>query len=57
MDWDTANKYLLDAEEIYSMVGASAIPVLTQVIMPCRRRYDSGERTEELYNEIMGIDL
>lgn len=57
MDWDKAVKHLEECERAYSEIGSAGYFALNIVIRPLRDRYNRGERTEELYNEIMGLEL
>jgi len=51
LDWNVAERRLEACEEV---AGDFA---LRFAIKPLRIRFDAGERTAELYNEIMGIAL
>lgn len=57
MDWNNAEKYLKECEAAYTEIGSSGFMVLRFTINPLRDRFNKGERTEELYQEIMGISL
>lgn len=57
MDWEEARKYLRCAERAYTSIGSAGYPALTVVIRPLRDRYNAGERSQELYDEIMAISL
>jgi len=57
VDWDKAEQYLKTCESAYAEIGSAGYFALTYVIRPLRDRFNKGERTEELYNEIMDISL
>ena len=57
MDWEEAEAYLKEAEEAYTEIGSSGALALQFVINPCRDRFNEGERTQELYDDIFGIAL
>ena len=57
MDWEEAEAYLKEAEEAYTEIGSSGALALQFVINPCRDRFNKGERTQELYDDIFGIAL
>lgn len=56
-DWDAADSHLQACERAYSAIGGLGQPTMTTVINPVRDRYNKGERTRELYKEIMAIAL
>ena len=57
LDWEIAEKRLKEVEEAYTEIGSAGYFTLNVVIRPLRDRFNAGERTEELYNLIMGISL
>jgi len=57
MDWKEAEKHLEAAESAYASIGSAGYFALSFVIRPLRDRFNRGERTEELYNEIMEISI
>ncbi len=57
MDWEEAQKYLEACEKAYSGIGSAGYFALTAVIRPLRDRFNGGERTQELHDEIMEIAL
>ena len=57
LDWEIAEKHLKKAEEAYTEIGSAGYFTLNYVIRPLRDRFNAGERTEELYDLIMGISL
>ena len=56
-DWDKAKEHLETAEKAYTEIGSAGYFALNYVIRPLRDRFNSGERTEELYDSIIGIEL
>lgn len=57
LDWELAEKHLEQCEKAYTEICNCSYFALTMVIRPLRNRFNSGERTEALYNEIMRIAL
>lgn len=56
MDWDEAEEYLKTCESAYAEIGWTGFFVIN-ILKGLRSRFDSGERTEGLYEQIMGIAL
>lgn len=54
-DWDEVKKYLDTIRQRYTDIGMSGLPALQAVINPLLIRFEKGERTTELYNEIMEL--
>jgi hypothetical protein len=52
-DWREAEEHLTACEKEYSVIDSAGYLILTYVIDPLRNRLKKGERTEELYHEIM----
>ena len=57
MDWEKAEEYLQECEQAYTEIGSAGYLTLVTVIRPLRDRYNKGERTKELYDEIMEVAL
>ena len=57
MDWEKAEDYLATCEKAYAEIGSPGYIALTLVIRPLRDRYNKGERTQELYDEIFETSL
>ncbi len=57
MDWNKAEQHLKEAEAAYSEIGSAGYFALAFVIRPVRDRFNEGERTQELYDEILDIKL
>jgi hypothetical protein len=57
MNWEEAEEYLKVVESAYAETGSAGIFAVIHVIRPVRDRFNKGERTQELYDEIMGIQL
>jgi hypothetical protein len=53
VDWSKAEKHLESCEKEYTEAGSQGYLVLNYVIDPLRDRLESGERTKELWREIM----
>lgn len=51
--WRPAISHLNMVIAEYAAIGASGFIGLYAILLPLKRRYDSGERTPELYDEIM----
>lgn len=57
VDWAQVEAHLKDAEEIYGQPDIYGQFAIRFVISPLRKRFDAGERTEELAKEIEEINL
>lgn len=57
LDWEKAEEYLKECEAVYTEIGSVGKFALSFVINPLRDRFNQGERTVELYDEIMEIKL
>lgn len=55
MDWEQAENYLAMMMEAYREIGAPGLFGLS-LMKPLKRRLDGGERTRELYDEIMNLE-
>ena len=55
MDWEQAEKWLKEVEQMYTEIGSAGYMALTHVIRPLRDRFNADERTQELYDEIMAL--
>ena len=56
MDWKLAEKWLQAIETAYAGLGSAGYFGLTVTIRPLRDRFNDGERTEQLYDEIMSLE-
>lgn len=56
LDWEKAEKHLKKTMERYAHIGASGYPALWVFIRPLETRFAQGERTSDLYNEIMELE-
>jgi len=56
MDWDKASFHLREIRRQYSELGAVGIPALTFTINPLLIRFEKGERSKELFQEIMSLE-
>lgn len=52
MDWEKAKLYLEELAQAYGDIGQAGMFGLG-IIASLKNRYDKGERTQELYDEIM----
>lgn len=52
-DWNKAEKRLTDCEKEYAVFDSAGYLVLNYVICPLQDRLRKGERSEELFHEIM----
>jgi hypothetical protein len=57
MDWGKAEEHLKCCESAYAEIGSAGLFAMRFTINPLRDRFNKGERTQELYNEIMEIAL
>lgn len=59
-DWEAAYAHFMYYMEMYrSMLGQPDVmvgPALMVVFEPLLRRYNSGERSQKLYDEMMGVE-
>lgn len=56
LDWPKAKAYLDQVQKNYEEIGPAGRFGLAITIMPLQDRYERGERTEWLYNEIMELN-
>lgn len=60
MEWNRAEKRVREIARQYGSLagtpGVNTMPALTLVINPLLRRFEDGERTEALYQEMMNLD-
>ena len=55
-DWDRAIKNLEQYIVEYASIGWPGQFALNGILVPLRKRYESGERTRELYEAIIGVE-
>ena len=53
LDWELAKNTLNMWIAEYASIGVAGQLGLQLTLLPLKRRYDSGERTKKLYDEIM----
>jgi len=53
LDWKKVELHLIVLIKKYVDGGSTGVCHFCDTILPLRNRYNNGERTEELYNEIM----
>lgn len=61
MDWEAAERHLCSIEEAYEEFIALNLPGVNPwfgagVVASARARFDAGERTRELYDDIMSLE-
>jgi hypothetical protein len=60
MDWNAAKQHFDDVRERYkALVGVPGVNTslaLAVTFQPLQQRYDSGERTQRLYDEMMAVE-
>jgi len=56
MDWVKAEKWLKEVRQMYTDIGASGLLGLQFSINPLLVRFEKGERTQKLYDEIMSLE-
>lgn len=54
--WDKAEERLSFIEQAYTEIGSPGYMALNHVIRPLRDRLNAGERSEDLYDEIMALE-
>jgi chromosome condensin MukBEF MukE localization factor len=57
LDWEKAKEHLYEAQKVYTEIGMPGKFALVLFINPCLLKYEAGVRTQELYDEIMSIEL
>ena len=53
IDWEEAENYLNSLIAAYCSIGWTGQLGLQTVLLPLKKRFDKGERSDELYEEIM----
>jgi len=60
LDWEKAKEHLDEITDRYKRLvgvpGVNTSLALTLVMYPLLRRFNSGERTQELYNEMLEVE-
>jgi len=56
MDWEKAFNHLQEIGRCYVVVEAPGVFGLTIALNPLLARYERGERTQELYDEMLGTE-
>jgi hypothetical protein len=56
MNWEEARKHLYYILGLYKSIGWAGTFALSITINPLVKRFESGERTQELYDEIMSLE-
>ncbi len=60
LDWDAAKKHFDSVFQQYKcflgQTGTNTLPALNLTLMPLLRRYENGERTQELYEAMPAVE-
>lgn len=56
MDWKETEVYLYEMKKAYEEIGWTGSFALNLTINPIVKRFESGERTKELHEEIWNIE-
>jgi len=56
LDWEKAKKHIQEARMNYTEIGVPGLAALTITINPLFVRLEKGERTQELFDEIMALE-
>ena len=56
MDWEKAEDHVRYIKQCYEEIGVSGRPVLVTVLIPLLSRFDAGERSQELYDEMVEVE-
>jgi len=56
MNWEKAKNYLYEIKREYENIGFAGVFGLSVTINPLVKRFEDGERTQELYDEITGLN-
>jgi len=54
--WQEAEEYLRKCRAVYASIGIAGMPCMQLVLNPLLIRLESGERSEDLYREIMELE-
>ena len=57
LNWKQAEEHLGECEKAFAEIGSAGYMALNFVIRPLRDRFNKGERSQELYDEIMETEL
>lgn len=55
MNWEEAEEYLNMLIKAYTNIGWMGCFALGMTLKPLKRRYDSGERSKELYEKMVKL--
>ena len=56
LDWDKAERWLKEMIQAYEEIGPSGYFGLVLTLLPLKRRFDAGVRTQALYDQIMALE-
>lgn len=54
-DWEKAKAYFDEIKRTYNDIGACGQPALQIVFFPLERRYEQGERTQDLLDAMLSV--
>ena len=57
VDWNKAEKHLSACENACSVLDSAGYLILNYVVYPLRDRFTKGERTKDLWREIMQTQI
>jgi hypothetical protein len=55
-EWAEAKSHIDEIRRLYTSIGVAGIPALRMVIDPLLIRFSSGERTDDLFDDIMELE-
>lgn len=56
LDWQSAKRHLIETAIRYAKHGPGGLILAAATVLPVLDRLESGERTKELYDEIMALE-
>ena len=56
LDWELAKDHLDEVIKQYTAIGAAGLTVIRFFLNPMLVKLEKGERTQELYDEIMAVE-
>lgn len=56
MDWNEVEEHLYSVKNAYESIGFAGSFALGLTINPLVKRFEQGERTEKLHDEIMALE-
>jgi hypothetical protein len=55
-EWAEAKSHIDEIRRLYFSIGVAGIPALRMVIDPLLIRFENGERTDDLFDDIMKLE-